>query len=87
MTKEELIKSIIKKLKNGELVDLLDPDDSTKYRNIMIAPFEVEEDTEEDEIEEYSSLYYFGTGSYGDWHDINNIEKMLEKDYDKLLIV
>ena len=83
---KELIKKVIEILKNGQSVTLLDPADTTKYRENFICPFEVEEHMDKDEIEEYQGLYYWGAGGATAWTTIEEVEEDL-KTYPRLIML
>ncbi len=73
---KENIENILSKLSEGYSVDLIDANETGKYRSIFISPYE-ENDPEEYDAE-YEGLIYWGQGSYGGWEDMAGIREALE---------
>lgn len=83
---EKFIQEIITILKEGNPVTLLDPNDITKYRENYIVPFEIEEHMDQEEIDEGTGRYYWGSGSAGEQTTIEAIEEDL-RTYPKLILI
>lgn len=74
---KENIEKILSKLQEGYSVDLIDANETGKYRSIFISPYEKEE--HEDEVDkELEGTFYWGQGAYGGWEDLEGTREHLE---------